>query len=452
LAGATSIADEYGAFLDDVDLGPDDSLLPQLADAHTSFARRLVDLRGAADDVAAIAGGLHGFLAGDGRYLLLGANNAEMRGGSGMFLTAGVLEVSDGDLSIAGLQPVNDIPQPAVPVELEDDLAARWGWLDPNVTWTSLGLSPRFPVTADTAARLWEAVNVGEPLDGVLAVDPLMVESLMRAFDITVELDGETFGPDDIALELLHDQYELLPESIYNDWRSFGEAQALRRDRLIRIVAAVVDGIDFAGRDPFVVLDELRGGAQERHLMLWSREPEQQAAWAAAGVDGRLDPDSLMLSVVNRSANKADVFIAVRADERLGRGPETTEVVVDVELTNRIPDGEPRYVGGPNPDTDNTYGDYEGIVTLNIPGVAQRGRVDGDDALVVLGSDGPTRVVGSQVELAQGESLTRTFRFELPNDRIDQMVIEPTGRVPDVRWRVDGQRVEPDPTVVIPLG
>ena len=65
----------------------------------------------------------------------------------------------------------------------------------------------------------------------------------MRAFDITVDLDGETFGPER-SLELLHDQYEL-PESIYNDWRTFGEAQALRRDRLIRIVAAVVDGIDF---------------------------------------------------------------------------------------------------------------------------------------------------------------------------------------------------------------
>ena len=77
-------------------------------------------------------------------------------------------------------------------------------------------------------------------------------------------------------------------------------------------------------------------------------------------MDGRLDPDSLMLSVVNRSANKADVFIAVRADVRLDPRPETTEVVVDIELTNRIPDGEPRYAGGPNPETDNTYGDYEG--------------------------------------------------------------------------------------------
>ena len=62
--------------------------------------------------------------------------------------------------------------------------------------------------------------------------------------------------------------------------------------------------------------------------------------------------------------------------------------------------------------------------------MAQRGRVDGDDALLVLGGDGPSRVLGSQVELAQGETLTRTFRFELPNDRIDQMVIEPTAACP----------------------
>ncbi|HUF84253.1 MAG TPA: DUF4012 domain-containing protein, partial [Acidimicrobiia bacterium] len=349
------------------------------------------------------------------------------------------------------VQSVNDIPAPAVRVPLEDDLEARWGWLDPNVTWTSLGLSPRFPVTADTAARLWEAAG-GRAVDGVLAIDPPMIAALMRAFGIEVELDGEVFGPDDIELQLLHDQYDLLPESIYDDWRTFGEAQAFRRDRLTRIVGSVLDDIDFEGRNPLTLLDEVRSAAVGRHLLVWSRDAALQGAWERAGVDGALAADSLLLSLVNRSANKADVFVAVRARMSLDPGPEATEVTVEVEMENRIPDGEVRYVGGPNPNTDNEYGDYDGILTLNVPGVAQGGRVEGVDELTVLGSDGPTRVVGTTVELAQGETETRVFRFSLPNGLVDTMTIEPTARIPPVRWWVDDRRVEPDPTFVVAIG
>jgi hypothetical protein len=318
------------------------------------------------------------------------------------------------------------------------------------VTWTSLALSPRFPVTADTAARLWAAAG-GDPVDGVLALDPPMIAALMRAFDITVELDGEVFGPAAIELQLLHDQYDLLPESIYDDWRTFGEAQAFRRDRLTRIVGAVLDGIDFDGRNPVTVLDELRSAAAGRHLLFWSRDVAEQDAWQRVGVDGSLDDDSLLLSLINRSANKADVFVAVRARMTLEPGVESTEVSVEVEMENKIPDGEVRYVGGPNPDTDNRYGDYDGILTLNIPGAAQSGRVDGVDELTVLGSDGPTRVVGTAVELAQGETATRTFRFSLPHGLVDRMTIEPSARVPPVRWWVDDRRIEVDPTAVVPV-
>ena len=44
-------------------------------------------------------------LTGPQNYLLLAGNNAEMRSGSGMFLEAGNVAISDGDMHLQGMQP-----------------------------------------------------------------------------------------------------------------------------------------------------------------------------------------------------------------------------------------------------------------------------------------------------------------------------------------------------------
>lgn len=448
---AHQLSAAYQRGLAGIDLGPTGRLLPALADAHDDLAVRQAELESGAADVAAVTGAMSSFLGGPGQYLVLGANNAEMRSGSGMFLTTGMLTVADGRFAVTGVQSISDVELPAEPVPLEEDLQARWGWLDPNTTWTSLAMSPRFDVTADTAARMWEAAY-GQEVDGVIAIDPPMIAAIMDAFDIPVEVEGRTYTPDDIVAELLHDQYINLTEDIYQGWEIYGETQAQRRDRLARIVVAVLAGIDFEGRDPVEVVDALRPAAQQRHLLMWSRHESVQAGWRAAGVDGSLGDSSMFLSLINRSGNKADVFIDLTAEVETERGPRSTAVTVAVTMENRIPDGEPRYVAGPNPRTDNVYGDYEGILTLNVPGAATQGHIDGEESLTVAGADGVTRVIGSEVALAQGETATKVFRFDLPNGVLDEIVIEPSARVPAVEWTVDGVPARPQPTASIMLG
>jgi hypothetical protein len=92
--------------------------------------------------------------AGNSTLLLLLGNNAEMRAGSGMFLTVGTLTVSDGRLDVGEIVPTFDFQLPE-PVTVDTDLAARWGWLEPGREWRNLGVSPRFDVTAEQASRMW---------------------------------------------------------------------------------------------------------------------------------------------------------------------------------------------------------------------------------------------------------------------------------------------------------
>ena len=48
-------------------------------------------------------------LAGPRRYLILAANNAEMRSGSGMFLSAGVMTTSEGSIDVGDLTSTTDL-------------------------------------------------------------------------------------------------------------------------------------------------------------------------------------------------------------------------------------------------------------------------------------------------------------------------------------------------------
>src|SRR5207249_1363112 len=115
------------------------------------------------------------------RYLLLVANNGEMRAGSGMFLVAAPLQTDRGKVTLGPVHQTADIAVDSDEVPLTGDLADRWGWLHPNREWRNLGASPRFDVTAPLAAKMWKA-KTGEDVDGVLALD---VESLRKVLAVT---------------------------------------------------------------------------------------------------------------------------------------------------------------------------------------------------------------------------------------------------------------------------
>jgi len=55
--------------------------------------------------------------------------------------------------------------------------------------------------------------------------------------------------------------------------------------------------------------------------------------------------------------------------------------------------------------------------------------------LLVLGRDGPTKVVGAgPLRVARGASARVKVRFTLPAG-LDHLVVEPSARVPPIAWR-----------------
>jgi len=405
-----------------LDLGPRRGLLPPLARARNRVATELESIRSTLSKGATGGGVLADFLTGPRRYLVFAANNAEMRAGSGMFLSVGELEAGPDGIRLGDMRSVTDLLLPSGAVPVTGDLADRWGWLSPNVDWRNLMTSPRFDAAAPLAAQMWVALG-NRPVDGVLAIDPVALTGLLDAVG-PLEVDGRRFDRDNVEEELLHGQYLRFPADT---------DVAQRRDELGALARTVFGALDGGTWSVSRLGSGLAAAAGGRHLMLWSARAEEQAAWSALGVDGALHPDSLLVSVLNRGGNKLDWFLPVAADVSVQSVRGDSEVTLRMQLSNRVPDGEPVGVAGPEAHSGVGAGVYLGIVTVDLPAIAQDVRFDGVEQLAVVGPDGPSKVIGFQLEVPPSEVRTVVARFRLPG-RSGSLRVEPSARMPGIEW------------------
>lgn len=415
--------------LDRMHLGPDDALVGPLADARRRFEREVIQIQDVLDRAETATQGLADMLEGPTRYLLLPANTAEMRAGSGAFLLAGELTIEGGELSLGELVQTADLLLPEGAVVAGGDFAARWGFLDPTQEWRNLGLTPRFNVTGSLAAEMWVAAG-HPPVDGVLVLDPVALQAVLSATG-PVDVDGQLYSADNVVYKLVIGQYI--------EFLDAGDDQSERRDRLGGLASAAFNALADGEWDAAVLGQGLAEAAARRHLLAWSDDPAQQAAWEAVGAAGHLGDDSLLVSVINRGGTrgggKLDPYLEVDAELTTEADVEGRLVVlVRLRLRNTVPEGQRTFVEESEPGPDVRFGVYQGIVAVNVPGWARNSRFLGVDRLVVAGSDGPTRVVATNVEIGPGQSREVLLRFE-GDERERNLIVMPSARLPTIRWR-----------------
>lgn len=421
-----SIAAASNARLRQVDLGPSNALLGPLADARNEFSAELGRLTSALGDLGAASDGLAPLLEGPSRYLVFAANNAEMRAGSGMFLSAGVLDFNRGSFSLGEMIPTGDLTLPPGAVPVTGDFAARWGWTHPNEEWRNLAMTPRFDASAELALRMWES-RTGEQLDGVLAIDPVAVQALL-AVTGPVDVDGGAVSADTVLNEVYLNQYLALTGD--------DTTQAARRERLGAIARATVAALDAGSWDTVTLIEAFRSAGSGRHILAWSGDETQERGWEGMGIGGELGPESVLLAVLNRGGNKLDQFVGVSARLELEAGrsdSDPTAVTIRATLRNATPPDLPRYVAGPFPGREYASGTYVGIFAIDVPGSAREITIDEGAPLVAAGADGPARVVATDVTLAPGAERELVIRFTLPAG-VRTIDVEPSARVPGVEW------------------
>jgi hypothetical protein len=418
------------------DLGPNVALLGPLATARADLADDLAKATKELRDARAGARAALDLVTGPSTYLVVASNNAEMRAGSGMWLQGGTLHVNDGKLDLDALSPLRlDASPPPGAVKPAGALGSLWSFLEPGNEWRSLMASPSFDDSARTAAAMWKASGHGD-VDGVLAVDAVGLQAIVRATG-QVAVGDRALTADDVPRYVLHDQY-----LEFTDAGAGTVDTAARREAIGALAHAAVGAVDQGDYGTSDLLRSLGDAVAGRHLLAWGTKRIQADGWRAAGMDGAFGPSSVLVSLLNIGANKLDWFTHLDATLRRRRTRDGWDVSVEIAIDNRTPaQGEPRYVVGPEPGSGHVPGVYLGILAVNVPTTARQIHFDGVDRLAVAGSDGKSRVVGFPLSIPGSSSRTVTLRFSLPS-AVEALDIEPSARVPEVRWHYESSQWE----------
>lgn len=411
-----------------VHVGADGRLISPLAHARSKVVHELESAPDRLDEARFYVGGLRRLLAGPSRYLLLGANNAEMRGGAGMPLSGGVVTIRDGDIDFGEFQQLSGMQLG------EPDVRFPESWRNTYYRWRfgrsylETAASPNFAVTGP----MYQAMAPNGPfgaVDGVLEVDAVALRSLLSAIG-PVQMDGVTYDETNVEQKILSQNYL--------DFATIGGDRANRVELQSALAKKIFE--EFKARDvPIAKLAlALRQAAVGRHLIAHSTDPAVQTLWESIGADGSLNPFGLMVTVQNVAANKLDWYIDPKVTLNVLKALDGTwKGRLTVTVANPQVDKS-------SPQVDGTYdgltgGTHRTMVAVYLPqGAYDISSPDRD--LTEEGPDPPLHMAAARFEIPRGETERVSFEFSLPEEWTGALIL-PSGRVRPVEYDINGVTV-----------
>src|SRR5262245_31189452 len=363
---------------------------------------------------------------GSARYLVLFTTPVEARGRTGFPGNYAELLVTDGKLSMPRFGRLAELEQGGTPPEQRvlsqpEDYLARYGRFDVAGTWQNITMSPDFETVASVAAELYPQSG-GQPVNGVLSVDP---EGLAALMDLTgaIGVPGlpEQLTPDNTAKFLMLDQYV-----------QFADQTQQRADLLETVARTTFDRLtsaDLAG-GPRRISEVLDPAVDGGHLQFAAVDPDITRELADPGVTGGMPSnradDLVTLTSSNAGGAKIDLFRPRTEQYSVRWDPDSGQVssTLTVTLENTAPaSGLPGYVVG------NVVGLPRGtnrsFVSVYSPFELAASRVGGQPAPVQSELEGGYHVYSTFVDIPPGASVVieldltgsvegRDYRLELP--------------------------------------
>ncbi|WP_062530221.1 DUF4012 domain-containing protein [Demequina rhizosphaerae] len=419
LAGASVALDEQSAALASVDL------------AGTVHAVRepFGDLADQVDSLARLVDGAHltaellpTMLGGDGerRYLVVVQNNAEPRttgGISGAFLE---LTVDDGRMSLGEYRAARDLvvadgvaPLTADEERIYTDLMAIYPQ-DANFT-------PEYPRAAELLSAFWQAGTGGDPVDGVVSVDPVVLGWMLEGAPV-LETRGLAVSGANLSEVLLNEAYFLRDDPVAQDQFFVATARELF-GRIVSGQSSAVAGVERA--------------LESRRFLLWSAHPEEQELLAGTAAGGAFleSADTIGVFLNDGSGSKigyyVDTAVAV-TDEVCLDGTvagETLEVTLD-QTFDGDPADLPAYVSGGGQFVPE--GEFQAnLIVYVAPGTRVASiEQDGKQKAATFDVHGGRSMLQMRVTLEPGGATTVTFALQTTDGPIDpaDLIVTPGAR------------------------
>jgi hypothetical protein len=374
-------------------------------------------------------------------YVIMVQNEDELRATGGFISSAGLLIVDQG--AIVGLEfmdsylvddylnkPYDWPPDPLY----EFMLLEGFGFRDANF-W------PDFAASAEKAMELF-TYGLEIPVDGAIAVDQRFVQLLVAATGpLTLPAEEQVVTGDNV-IAIMRDSWALQEDQAAQSWsqerKSFiGELATVLRQRLEYEPGAL---------DLLAVAASLAEATAGKHLQLYVRDPALATAVAQSSWDGRLlnhpGQDLLMVVDSNVGFNKVNAVVDRSLDYHVtldANGRRQAELAVTYRHNGRAVNEECRQMGfSYRPGityeelVEDCYWNYvrvytpqgSRLVSGSAPPVAAASLLSGQawpgEARLEteIESEAVAAVFANFFLLPQGQTLTASFRYELPPDLV----------------------------------
>ena len=419
------IEDEVAA----IDLAEDEPLAGPLGDARSELRAKLDELPERFDEARTRVQALSRVLEGPTRYLVLAANNAEMRGGGGMPLSGGLLTIEDGDLEFGEFESTAN--RWAAPVDREllpEEYAKTYRQFRVGESWLQTAVSPNFPLIGPIYDAMASTFPAFGPVDGVMVVDTVTLRHLLEVIG-PVEVDGETFTADNIEQRILNENYLRFDTT--------SEDRSVRQEEQGAVATAIFDALKTSDVSVGELTTAMQDAAAGRHLLAYAEDDDVQDLFHEVGAAGFLPPSGVMVTVQNIAADKLDWYIdpSVTIQTTALEGEDAWKVRLTVEVPNPEREGDTEGVESYIPDLKD--GIHRALVAVYLPAASfDIETLDLDFSEV--GPDPPLLMVGKRIYIEEGASRSVAIEFKLP-DTIPGFALLPSGRVRPMTVTVDGR-------------
>ena len=344
---------------------------------------------------------------GDRKYLVLALNNGELLPGGGLVTAGGILPISrgvNGNLDFTdsvrwkGQAEAKGVPYIEPPGPLKRYLLRTYTWNLLVSNW-----SPDFPTWSQQALEFYEIVHGKETVDGVIAVDLVVLERLLAVTGPqTLEVTGRGSVTFDTSNAVL-----LLESLTRQPFEPTDDRKSVIGDLAERVIADLLTLPSDKWANAAEVVLKL---GDERHIQVLAFNPREQTIIRDLGWDGRLahpEGDYLQFNEASVLSTKLNLVFQ----------PEGT-LTVDVnelgdahhELRLRYRNSLPEWERDKDPLLVRQLmlgGLYGGYLRIFGPSALHNERVefDGEPANIdEVGTEGSSRWFGTLMTLPAGSS------------------------------------------------
>jgi hypothetical protein len=340
------------------------------------------------------------------RYLVLFTTPVEARGRTGFPGNFAELLIQDGQLSMPRFGRISELEQGGTPgpqrrLTGPPDYLARYGRFDLTTTWRNLTMGADFPSVAVAIKELYPQSG-GQPIDGVIAVDPVGLAELLRyTGDVAIPGLPEPLTPDNTAAFLMLNQYV--------EFTDVSE----RVDILEEVARTTFERLTSADLpSPGDLAEQLDPVVDGGHIQAMTFDTVEFLFLQTYGLSGSMSEvreghDLLAVTSSNAAGSKIDLFLERQLAYDVTWDPDTGRVsgTVTATLTNGAPaSGLPDYVIG------NVIGLPRGtnrsFVSIYTPHDVAEARVNGQPAAIQSEQEAMRNVYSTFVEIPPGGTVT----------------------------------------------